>query len=228
MDPSHRGLSAGAHVLVRVCVPYRPDLGHRDRVWAMCEARWRILLPGVEIVTGADESEPMNRSRWRNLAAVGDWEFAVFADADIMVSMPEQITFAVEAASRTGFLTYAHEWRAQLSETGTTQVLLGTDPCRAEIEAWDPHTFSGCYVVPRGLWEQVGGFDERFVGWGWEDLAFMRACGAIGGGLGRAPGVIYHCWHPQEHGDGVGNEELWRAYERAGWAAHRMRQVISR
>jgi GT2 family glycosyltransferase len=170
----------------------------------------------------------MNRARWRNRAAAGAWDVAVFADADIMVSMPEQVTLAVATAERTGHLTYAHDWRAQLSQQGTTEVLQGGDPCRADIEAWDPHTFSGCYAVPRRLWDAVGGFDERFAGWGWEDLAFMRACGALGGGLQRAPGVIYHCWHPQEHDDGGGNVELWQRYDRAGWAPHKMRQVIAR
>jgi predicted glycosyltransferase involved in capsule biosynthesis len=59
-----------------------------------------------------------------------------------------------------------------------------------------PNTFSGVTAIPRGLWDAVGGYDERFVGWGWEDLSLWSACCALAG-YERVPGPIYHLWHPR-------------------------------
>jgi hypothetical protein len=42
---------------------------------------------------------------------------------------------------------------------------------------------SSLLAVPRTLWERVGGFDDRFVGWGAEDDAFAAACRVLGGGM---------------------------------------------
>jgi hypothetical protein len=49
--------------------------------------------------------------------------------------------------------------------------------------------------VPRGLFESVDGFDERFAGWGYEDRAFFYACRTFGGLTLRVPGPAYHLWH---------------------------------
>ena len=56
--------------------------------------------------------------------------------------------------------------------------------------------FSGCSVaVRREVYWQIGGHDERFVGWGGEDLEFLdrlRTTRLFGGGY--APAI--HLWHP--------------------------------
>jgi hypothetical protein len=46
-------------------------------------------------------------------------------------------------------------------------------------------------VVPRPLWEHTGGFDEGFVGWGFEDSAFHT----VAGGSLRTPGELWHLYH---------------------------------
>jgi hypothetical protein len=51
-------------------------------------------------------------------------------------------------------------------------------------------------VVPRPLWDAVGGFDERFEGWGGEDDAFHAACRALCG-TERLRGVAWHLWHEE-------------------------------
>jgi hypothetical protein len=56
---------------------------------------------------------------------------------------------------------------------------------------------SSAVAVPRPLWDKVGGFDERFVGWGFEDNAFAAACQTMGGGhtLERMAGELWHLHH---------------------------------
>jgi len=77
-------------------------------------------------------------------------------------------------------------------------------------------------VVPRRLWDSIGGFDEGFVGWGGEDNAFWRAAEILGGAPLRVDGGIYHLYH--ETTDPVtrsmdpqwrANFARWRRYEQA-------------
>jgi predicted glycosyltransferase involved in capsule biosynthesis len=79
-------------------------------------------------------------------------------------------------------------------------------------------------AVPRKLWDEVGGFDERFVGWGGEDNAFWHACTVISGAEpARVPGYAYHLWHPaasnKRDAQYRTNRELWRRYSAANTEA---------
>jgi predicted glycosyltransferase involved in capsule biosynthesis len=73
----------------------------------------------------------------------------------------------------------------------------------------------------------VGGFDERFRGWGWEDRAFFIACDTLCG-HDRISGPVRHLWHPRSPEKNPDSSEyqagraLCRRYKRA----HRDRQAI--
>jgi hypothetical protein len=83
-----------------------------------------------------------------------------------------------------------------------TKVFLADDPetvnsvAAAAIDRTNPISWSCCFVVPRAVWDAIGGFDERFKGWGWEDMAFQSVvCGLYG--HERLDGDIWHLWHPR-------------------------------
>ncbi|MFK4998906.1 galactosyltransferase-related protein [Bacillus sp. N9] len=57
----------------------------------------------------------------------------------------------------------------------------------------------GINVVPRKHFETVGGFDERFVGWGGEDDAFAASLNTLCGYVKRLDATIYHLWHKRNH-----------------------------
>lgn len=60
-----------------------------------------------------------------------------------------------------------------------------------------------CVWVRRGLFDRVGGFDERFVGWGGEDLDFVFRLDVVGA-VDRYGDVLLHLFHerPQTQEDG--------------------------
>lgn len=222
-------------MVVPILAPFRPAAADRTRLWGFCRQWWADQL-GWPIIEGDHEGDPYNRSKARNAAAAaaGDWEVAVFVDADVILYDIAQVHAAVEVASTRQILTFAHnEWRS-LPADATERVLAGGDPSGEPPVEANPNTFSSCYAVPRGLFDQLGGFDERFIGWGWEDLAFMWACGTFGNHFERVPGTVYHLWHDRPAGsqeDGptyAANEALGRRYMAARWNRPAMAEVLKR
>jgi GT2 family glycosyltransferase len=189
-------------VKARLVVPRLADDGERDRLWAYCRRHCETELPALEIVEGYHEGDgPFNRSAAINRAAEGEWDFAVILDSDTIVDA-EQVLAGIELAEETGALVLPYKLRNMLSEAGTSAILDG------HVGSWEPwviarerNRVSCCVIVPRALWDAVGGFDERFEGWGGEDEAFHAACAALGV-VRRLDGANWHLWHaPSPHYD---------------------------
>lgn len=180
---------------VRIVVPRLADGAERDRLWEYCRAHWCSELPEHEIFEGHHEGDrPFNRSAAINRAAEGEWDVAVILDSDAIVDA-DQVRAGVDLAAETSELVLPYKLRNMLSQKGTKEILSGyvgnwghwvTDRERNRV--------SCCVVVPRALWDEVGGFDERFEGWGGEDEAFHAAC-AVMGGVRRTDGALWHLWH---------------------------------
>ena len=186
-----------------VClVPRRSDGGRRDEVWAWVRDRWLSTHPDIELFEGHDDGPgPFNRCRAINSAAAraGDWDVAVIADADSFVA-GEQVEAAVQAALLGPcrfWLTY--DAFHYLTRSMSDRIMAGFDGwwgADGGIEWTMAGTCSSSVVVTRSLWDEVGGFDEGFVGWGFEDVGFSHACQTFGGGVQRIPGGAWHLHHP--------------------------------
>lgn len=180
-----------------ILVPRRADNGHRDNLWKYCKEQWSVY--GYDIYEGDHLEGPFNRSAAVNAAArlAGDWETAIVIDSDVLVD-GHNVRQAIELSEKTGRQVFPFRDYRALNEKGAKLVLEGFNG------NWMPHvraTFkdnrSACFVIPRRTWDKVGGFDERFVGWGWEDLAFAFAVSAAAGNYLRLSGDLWHLWHPK-------------------------------
>lgn len=198
-------------------VPRRNDNGHRDRLWAWARARWDSILPDVPIYEGHHDDGPFQRSAAINRASAnadrdGRWDIGIVIDSDIFIR-ESQVRRAIETARKTKRVTWAHRrWRG-LSEEWTGRVInpkapreFGPEIDREDmdvlVERTNPLSWSCCIAIPRRVWDDIGGFDERFVGWGFEDMAFMSlVCGLHG--WERIDGDVYHLWHDRTT-DGAG------------------------
>lgn len=182
---------------VVMLVPRRADGGRRDQLWRFVRDWWTRELPDLKIIEGHHDDGPFNRSAAINVAAdqAGDWDIAVIADADV-VTDPAQLAAAIDLARATGRCTLAYTNYAALREQITEDVLAGYDGDWSKgARLKMTNHVSSLVAVPRRLWDEVDGFDERFVGWGHEDLAFAAACRVLGGGIERIPGTVWHLWH---------------------------------
>lgn len=185
---------------VVILVPRRADNGHRDRLWAHCRSVWTDRNPSWRIVEGHHDEGPFNRSAAINKAAkiAGDWDVALVIDSDALPG-EGQAAAAVDRAAETGRACFSFTDYYGLNDHMTTRVLDGFDGDwrkGAKLKMLAGRHVSSCLAVPRRLWETIGGFDEAFRGWGWEDRAFVAACRTLGGGVDRIPGAVFHLWHP--------------------------------
>lgn len=216
----------GGRVRVVVVVPWRTDDGVRERVWTACRRRWETLFRDWPIYEGVSPDGPFNRSAAINDAAkqAGEWDVALVIDADVMLPA-QNVREAVKRAAKTGRVTWAHRrWRS-ISQEDSERILdkpsaaegaLGpggierADFTRADIDLivdkTTPLSWSCCMAVRRDAWETIDGFDERFVGWGFEDGAFQAMSGGLVG-WDRIEGDVLNFWHPRERGAGKADRD---------------------
>lgn len=186
---------------VVILVPRRADGGHRDMLWEFCRRRWDQHFPDWPIFEGHHDDGPFNRSAALNHAArdAGEWDVAVVIDADVLAH-PPAVRDAVDVAAATGRMVVSHDERVMLNRQGTTKVLDGFSGSwrhRTMVETVFTDSVSCCVAVPRALWDLVGGFDERFSGWGYEDSAFeLAAVTLTGKPYVRLSSELFHLHHP--------------------------------
>lgn len=178
-----------------VLVPWRAGNAHRERVWRFVRARWTEL--DLRIVEG-DVPGAFNRSAARNAAAAagGDWDVAIFVDADT-IAEEFVVRQGIELAATSGRIVVPHDEYLGLSASGTAAILAGHRAGWKRVQKRMERAPLGVLIVPRGAWDTLGGFDERFVDWGGEDVAFGIAARTMVG-IERLAGRIWHLWHPHD------------------------------
>ena len=217
---------------VVVLVPRRPE-PWRDQLWRYVREQVEANVDWP-IVEGLDESEqPMNRAAARNRAAeqAGDWDVAVFLDADTVPDFDNLQRAAALAGD--GPLVCVQDKFHSIDRKGTERVLAGEiEPHKAPLRWTYPNPKSSCIAIGRDLWDATGGYDERFQGWGWEDSSLYHACQALAG-VERLKGGCFHLWHPKSEEKDPGlaayqaNAELGARYKAARHNAEEMGAILS-
>lgn len=202
---------------VVILTPWRTDHGPREAIWRHVH-RQQLQL-GVEVFTGDSDTDPFNICGAWNIAAraAGRWDVALFWGADFTLEdRSTALVAAVEAAKGYPYV-FAFDRVVKLNFTETTRHHEDASlPVRD-----DPLPFGGIRAVNRAWWDKVGGYDERFQGWGHGDRAFVHVLRRHGGTPSRVPGRMVMHRHPgraHKPGDAyyahqAANMRLLREYE---------------
>lgn len=185
---------------VVILVPWREGPADRKKIWTFVKDWWQRDHPDWSIYEGAGPAGPFNRSAAINEAAqkAGDWDVAIVIDADVIANA-DAVRNGVSIAAVTNQMVVTHDERVMLSKIGTQKILNGF---RGSWRTSQMHetvyrdSVSCSVVVSRELWDLVGGFDELFCGWGYEDTAFQISCEALTGKpVIKLTSELFHLWH---------------------------------
>jgi hypothetical protein len=219
--------------LVSLIVPYRAA-PNREAAWRWLERYWRTAHPEWEIVLGDGGADPWSRSEAINDAArraTGD--VYVVADADTYPAGRED--WAIEQALWNAGQCFPFAELVHLTHIATMQLVSNDALWVAEkpsAEAWRWASGSSLFAIRAESFWLAGGFDPRFRGWCYEDVAFSEAVGCLVEPWVRAEGVVYHLWHPAHEGwvntsQDAANLALVERYHRARWSPEEMRALVA-
>jgi hypothetical protein len=234
--------------MISILVPYRDNAaGERSEAFeaSFQSVRRSLRLPtepgAVEMLRGDSGDEIFNRSKTRNqLAKSAKGEILVFLDADT-AWVPDQLHESIYAVKNLGGWSFPYTRYCALTEPGSHRFMSeGPDaltPIDFEYVFPSPETpepsVGGCVVVDRKAFDTVAGYDERFIGWGFEDRAFSIALETMVGSPVRIPGSIYHLWHPDPVEERFGqphiqdNQMLHNRYRNAHWNKAQMEILLN-
>lgn len=233
--------------VVSFLIPFRGDGGWRDTLFNVVTDRLTEELafypaafrPELQIAgDGSDTPEMFNHPRAINRCA--SW-----ARGDVFVIIDADTTFDNAAPMVGAILATIRDrrWRLpqqyiQLREAATHRRIAFSDvgaPIEPDEKLWvgDGISWSGIVIVPREAFELVGGYDERYEGWGADDGAFAATMTTLYGPAVRYPGACVHLWHergPQEQGvhpNADAGRELTRRYIDAWADPAQIRKIIA-
>lgn len=196
-----------------ILIPWRSDNGSRARAFDYILPRW--LSTGADVCIGQDDPDgPFNCSRAQNRAfRLAKHDRLVMFGAD-QIPDPEVLASVVHT-----FETEDWPWFPVCAQTAyytrqdTEQILTGLkDPFSTPFEYTLPFC-TGVIALTRGSYEAVGGMDERFSGWGYEDAAFRQSLAGLFGAPPALPHTLRCLWHETNHRIAVSpNEVLMRDY----------------
>ncbi|MEH7333232.1 galactosyltransferase-related protein [Neobacillus drentensis] len=184
---------------VSVLFPFGTDNGPREQNFNWTRRFYEKMMPGIEICIGTSRDQPFSRSQAINHAASqATRDIFVIADTDIIYDpailieaiklldvytwvLPFEKSFNMEQQSSEELLKLEPSWPLPINVKGHIPGQIG---------------YGLVNVIPRKHFEAVGGFDERFLGWGGEDDAFACSVNGLCGWLYRMNHTGYHLWHP--------------------------------
>lgn len=142
----------------------------------------RTWLAGASVHLTDVDTKLFNRAAARNagVAALPDAEVIVVMDADTIVD-PIVLQDAVAHVARRGGLALPYNRYFALTPAGTADLLAGADPADCAADLIFRSISGGVIVTTPEAWWAVGGQDERFQGWGYEDAAWRLAADTLTG-----------------------------------------------
>jgi GT2 family glycosyltransferase len=189
---------------ISILIPYQPDNGPRDITFNWIKKYYEASMPEAELCIGGLASGGLfNRSQAFNTAAKNATrEILVLADGDVIYN-PAIIDEAVKLLDNYPWVI-PFRGVVNLSPDNTNR-LLETEPNWPLNTYLDDYYIDNYYerfagklmVMRRKTFIAAGGYDERFVGWGGDDDAFVHALETLCGTYIKLENEVIHLWHPR-------------------------------
>lgn len=214
-----------------VCIPYRPIDSERTANLSCTIRQWEALHWPVHL--GDSEGDRFHRGVAINNAAReatdAGADVLLICDCDFMLDSTNQAKQAVEAALRDDAYVVAFSFMRALGQQGTNAMREGRTWHNRDVIENVALIWGNCFAIPTDLFWRVCGFDDRFLGWGAEDIAFLVSASTMGGPKSRITGGSFHLTHPtnEDRDDLPANNALASHYRSADGDRDAMRLILA-
>lgn len=184
-------------VNISVVIPWR-DSGdvQRRRDFAYTLRYYKSLDVGQVVVVDAPTRRWNRSAAYNRGLEVSDGDVIVWNEADTLVPA-SQLARAVHMADAIPGMVVPFMERHELDRDHTDAVFAGADPFTqpATKVYLDGRSIGACGVTSRATVEMVGGWDEGFSGWGYDDTAMFHVFRELAGPPKWVEGRGVHLWH---------------------------------
>ncbi|MDD3958565.1 MAG: galactosyltransferase-related protein [Candidatus Izemoplasmatales bacterium] len=191
-----------------IILAYRPDGGIRDRHLKWTINHYKAMFPDAEIIVEKDESgtgwDTFDKSACINRGVRrSHGRFLLITDIDIIL-IKNKILSCFERLNQHSIAFPFNEivfldlnLTESVLKTKKSQRFPRVNSAGCKVKSRTGTQPSGIYVISRKDYDLIGGHDERFVGWGSEDSAFIKTVTTM---IDKPPlrlsGLAFHLWHP--------------------------------
>ena len=199
-----------------VLIPYRPDTPHRERIYECTSRLWARL--DVEVVHCDDGlTGPFSLTRAINRArAKTDADCLLTYSVDALPLPADRLEQLDKDLSAGMPWTAIFDGQQRFTPDQTQRILDGAEPSHVGPAVGQVCLGREAVVAVRAdVWDDLRGMDERFVGWGPEDLAFHRVLATVypDGCNKPAEGLFQSLWHPDAPRTSFeAGQNLWHSY----------------
>jgi predicted glycosyltransferase involved in capsule biosynthesis len=197
---------------ISLLIPFSTDDPYRQANFNWLLAYWKHELPDAEIIIGESRGSIFCKGEALNDAvAKSTGKVLVILDADAYLD-GKVITHCADLIlenihNHLWFVPYRRLYRLTKE---ATEIITGSDPhCPVRFPHHIPkvlvenidkanygHRYGAmCMIFHYKAYKKIGGFDERFKGWGGEDVCLLRALDTVYGKHKTTNNNIFHLWH---------------------------------
>lgn len=154
-------------------------------------------LPEAKILYTDSGHQKFNISASRNIGAkkTMDYDIVIHNDADTIPNI-DSLRIGIKKTYETGYFCNPYDQYHMIYLSETKPVIDGSIDIENAQHDFVKGSCSGVIITTPATWEKIYGFDENFIGWGYEDLAIRVAHESImGHGFTRIPGKAYALAH---------------------------------
>ena len=179
-----------------IVIPWRPT-PTRIKAFEAVLDYYKSRFPESKIYLEDYRSTTFNLSASRNIgcekAFADGCEYVLVVDADSFVAV-DAVHKALDVVKEKGIACFAFEFVVYLSSNELLDEFAKSGFDFSIADGFGPKMpshMSSAIVLSKKVFEELNGWDERFIGWGHEDMAFSEAhLGVYESLIGRATGEI--------------------------------------